>query len=137
VERSDTAIQALNQLDFYASQPEKYPFFDILSYEEDLTNGLTSPVRAAATCRVLGELGTADAQRRLVQIASNFELPVELRQAAVKSFAVAVQKCGLMLSRQQILNQYERYNASRDESEVSQQILGSLLDVLEGRTSSE
>lgn len=137
VERSDNAIQALNQLDFYASQPEKYPFFDILSYEEDLTNGLTSPVRAAATCRVLGELGTADAQRRLVQIASNFELPVELRQAAVKSFAVAVQKCGLMLSRQQILNQYERYNASRDENEVSQQILGSLLDVLEGRTSSE
>lgn len=137
VERGDNAIQALDQLDFYASQPEKYPFFDVLSYEEDLTNGLTSPARAEVTCRVLGELGTADAQRRLVQLASNFQLPVELREAAVQSFAVAVEKRGLMLSRQQILNQYERYNSSADETEASQQILGSLLDVLEGRSAKE
>lgn len=133
VERGDYAIQALDQLDYYASQPEKYSFFDVLSYESDLTNGLNSPARAEATCRVLGELGTADAQRRLVQLASNLQLPIELRQAAVKSFQVAVEKRGLMLSRQQILNQYERYNNSAEEAKTSQQILGSLLDVLEGR----
>ena len=134
-ERGENALKALNQLDRYASQPERYPFYDLLSYQDDLLGGLASPSRAASTCRVLGEMGTPDAQRRLLQFASNLQLPLELRQVAADAFAVAVQKRGVMLSRQEIMAQYERYNASAEESAESRILLGTLLDVLESRSS--
>ena len=134
-ERGENALKALNQLDRYASQPERYPFYDLLSYQDDLLGGLASPSRAASTCRVLGEMGTPDAQRRLLQFASNLQLPLELRQVAADAFAVAVQKRGVMLSRQEIMAQYERYNASEEESAESRILLGTLLDVLESRSS--
>ena len=134
VERGDNAVMALDQLGHFASQSDRYPFFDVVGYQDKLVGGLASPSRAASTCRVLGELGTADAQVRLLETASNMQLPVALRRIAVESFAVAVQKRGLMLSRQQILDQYARYNASADEPAESQQILASVLDVLESRS---
>ena len=134
-ERGENAVKALNQLDRYASQPEKYPFYDVLSYQDELLGGLASPSRAAGTCRVLGEMGTPDAQRRLLQFASNLQLPLELRQEAAGAFAVAVQKRGVMLSRQQIMAQYERYNASADDTAESRALLSTLLDVLESRSS--
>ncbi|MDG2015294.1 MAG: hypothetical protein P8J33_17440, partial [Pirellulaceae bacterium] len=134
-ERGENAVKALNQLDRYASQPEKYPFYDVLSYQDELLGGLASPSRAAGTCRVLGEMGTPDAQRRLLQFASNLQLPLELRQEAADAFAVAVQKRGVMLSRQQIMAQYERYNASADDTAESRALLSTLLDVLESRSS--
>jgi CheY-like chemotaxis protein len=132
-ERAEYAVRALQYLAHYASHPERYPFFDVLNQQERLLGGLASPARAADTCQVLGQLGTADAQSRLLEMVNNLQLPISLRRVAADSFAVAVRKRGLMLSRQQILRQYDRYNASAGEPAASQQILADVLDVLERR----
>ena len=134
LERGDFGVRALEHLSQYASQPERYPFFDLLNQQELLMGGLDIPATAADTCRVLGELGTAAAQTRLLETASNLQLPVALRRIAADSFSVAVEKRGLMMSRNQILGQYARYNASANEPAESQQILGELLDILESKT---
>ncbi len=133
-ERAAMGQAALDQLATYAEHSQRYAFFDLTRHERALSRLLASPASAAQTCALLGRIGTADAQLNLVNMASNDQLPVALRQAAAASFADAVRSRGLMLSRDAIMNQYERYNASAAESPETRGILGSLLDAIERRS---
>ena len=53
------------------------------------------------------------------------------RRAAASSFALAVAHRGLLLSREEILLQYDRYNRSAELDRETQQVLGSILDAIE------
>ena len=130
-ERVDFSVAALEYLAHYAASPQRYSFLDIAGHQDRLIGGLSSMAKAANTCKVLGQLGTADAQASLLATANNQTLPLSLRNVAAESFDTAVQRRGLMLSRQQILNQYDLYNASETQPLDSQQIMGSLLDSIE------
>ena len=133
VERLGFAHQSLDLLAQYAEQPERYAFYDLNRYGSDLTRLLALPSSAFQGCRLLGRIGTAEAQTNLVNTASNVQLPESLRRAAAESFSQAVKSRGLMLDRQAILAQYDRYNASEKEAPEAQLILGYLLDAIEGR----
>ena len=50
---------------------------------------------------------------------------------AAEALAASVAKFGIQLTREQILRQYDRYNASETADADTQQVLGSILDVLE------
>ncbi len=133
-ERANYSTRALSQLGAYATNRSRYPFFDILQYESVVVEALRTPMSTELAVRLLGELGTANAQTNLVDLASSQQSSIEIRRAATNAFFRAVQEHGIMLSRQQILQQYDRYNASRNSPKDSQEVLGALLDVLERKS---
>ena len=47
------------------------------------------------------------------------------------AFGRSVKAFGVLLTSQQVLNQYERYNRSRDLDRETQALLGSILDSIE------
>ncbi|MGI9517124.1 MAG: HEAT repeat domain-containing protein [Pirellulaceae bacterium] len=132
-ERNSYAVDALQYLGEYARQADKYPYFDLTAHQDQLMRALGSPAAAADTLRLLGEIGTPQAQSRLVNTASNIQLPAPLRKIAAESFAHAVRTHGLMLRNDDIQTQYDRYNSSGSQPPETQQILGYLLDAIEKR----
>jgi CheY-like chemotaxis protein len=110
-----------------------YRYYEVSSHFEALQNLILNPARTQAAMEILGNIGTPQAQRRLVDYASQSGAPLELRQLAVASFERAVVTRGLLLTTDEIRLQYERYKASSDQPGESQRIMGSLLDLLERR----
>ena len=103
-------------------------------YQDELTRLLYLPGFADPASQILTKLGTPAAQRELINFASQNGLPLEDRKKAVEAFARAVENGStLLLTRDEILRQYDRYNASESEAESTQQILGSILDAIESR----
>ena len=86
---------------------------------------------SAALSTLLG-LGTPESQRRLLDTASLEARPLEQRQAAAEAFAQSVARHGVLLTTAQIRQQYDRYNASSTAPAATQQVLGRLLDMIEG-----
>ena len=82
---------------------------------------------------VLGGLATPGAQAALVDVASNPSFDLIDRQAAAKAFAAAVARRGVLLTTRAIGTQYDRYNASEGLDAETQQVFGSVLDVIEAR----
>ena len=80
---------------------------------------------------MLGRVGTPYAQQQLVKFASQSGLPIELRQAAKDALARAFEQNGKLLTKDEILWQYDRYNASVSEPDESRQILADILDLIE------
>ena len=97
---------------------------------------MTNPVVAAKAARVLGLLGTPRAQRALVEFASTQLQPLVDRKAAAEALRVAVQQRGLLLTRDQLLHQYDLYNDSEILDPDTQQVLASILDAIEAPTRS-
>jgi CheY-like chemotaxis protein len=83
---------------------------------------------AAAT---LAALGTATGQHDLVELASNASAPLPQRSIAAQAFAESVRRHGILLTTGEIALQYDRYNASATADEVTQKLLGGILDAIE------
>jgi hypothetical protein len=130
-ERIRAAGFALEALAKLAEKPESYGFYDLLSMDQQMVEVLNSPLLSAKAARLLGFLGTPAAQQALVRFASTHLQPLAARQAAAAAFATAVGRRGLLLTRDELLDQYEVYNASEFLDRQTQQVLGSLLDTIE------
>jgi len=81
----------------------------------------------------LASLGTPAAQRELVNFASQSSLSAEERQKVVDAFVKSVNQGGTLLTTSEIQQQYDRYNASRNDPEGGRKVLGTILDVIESR----
>ena len=92
---------------------------------------LLMPELAAPSLAALAALGTPESQTALVDFASLSTQPIEARQQAVDALAASVAKFGVQLKRDQVVRQYDRYNASETADEATQELLGRLLDVIE------
>jgi hypothetical protein len=132
-ERMDMASAALDALADMVDQPPTGPKWDVLRHESQVIRALAVPGLTPKAARVLGLLGTARSQTALVDFASHFGRPIEDRQAAAAALAEAVKRRGPMLTRQQIRQQYDRYNASETQDAQTQAVLGSILDIIESR----
>lgn len=82
---------------------------------------------------VLAHANAAAAQRVLVDLASDLLVDVDDRRLAATAFRVNVYQHGTLLTRAELLRQYDRYNASATADEATQDVLGSVLDTLEAR----
>jgi hypothetical protein len=82
---------------------------------------------------VLGTLGTALAQRTLVDVASESGRPLAVRQAAAAAFRTAVAREHLQLTTKEILLQYDRYRLSEPLGPETQALLRHVLDTIEGK----
>ena len=81
----------------------------------------------------MGRLATPEAELALIEAASQTYLPLSARDAALAAFADAVKRRGILLTHDQIVLQYDRYNQSRTLDAETQRIRSAILDVLESR----
>ncbi|MBL8825332.1 MAG: hypothetical protein JNM18_00005 [Planctomycetaceae bacterium] len=100
--------------------------------EAALLEALEQPELAPLTAKLLGEFSSVTAQSALVNYASFVGRPIELRTAAANAFRASVKQFGILLTSQQMLTQYDRYNASERRPKAEQDVLASILDTLEG-----
>jgi HEAT repeat protein len=128
IRQASFALDALARL---AKEPDKYDFYNVMEWQAEVEEALTTRHLSTQAAQVLGLLGSPDAQQVLVDFASDLTRPLPARQAAAKAFGVAVKRHHLMLTRDQIMRQYLRYNQSEKSGVETQQVLASILDSIE------
>jgi len=129
--RAARAVAVLDWLAAASDSPDA-AFYDLLRLEDSVIPLLSDPRFAPRAARVLGGFATPESQRKLVDTASLVAFPIEARNAAVEAFVAAVGKRGVLLTRGQILQQYDRYNAAETLDGETQRVLGAILDAIEG-----
>ena len=129
------AVQAMEWLSQISKSSERYPFWDLSQYDQSIGQVANTPQLSASTCQTLGNLGTPHAQRQLADVASQHQLPLEIRQAAVAALQHAFKRHGILLTTEQIRLQYDRYNTSESLPEETQQVLSAVLNAIEQPTS--
>jgi hypothetical protein len=126
--------QAAQALDWLATLLTEGLPYDELRRDARLVNRLlfTAELNERAI-RVLAALGTAESQAALADYASAPALPIEGRRRAADALADSLARFGAQLTSDQILRQYDRYNASETADAETQDVLGGILDALEGK----
>jgi CheY-like chemotaxis protein len=129
--RLDQASFALDALVQLAQDPDRYHFYDLLRVEGAVRQALMHSPLAAQAAHLLGLFGTPSAQQALVEYAGTHAHPLAHRQAAVEGFRAAVERRGVLLTAAQLRRQYDWYNASEVLDGETQQVLASILDIIE------
>jgi hypothetical protein len=129
-ERKRQATMVLKWLADWTGREQK--IFDFSRLEDQMLAAVYFPDQGLDAVAVLGNLHTRDVQQTLVDLASRPAQPIKLRVAAAKAFGQNVRRNGILLTSQQILLQYDRYNQSEALDKATQQVLGSILDAIEG-----
>ncbi|MFO0902395.1 MAG: HEAT repeat domain-containing protein [Pirellulales bacterium] len=132
-ERLLHAALALEWIEQLTADDQTYSFYELSRQEPAIETALQTPELASRAAAVLGHFGTSRAQIALVDLASHVNRAAPDRWAAVSAFREAVKRRGLMLTRDEVMRQYERYNQSATADRETQRILGSILDILELR----
>jgi len=130
-ERMNQAVSALAYLTQMAENREDYAFYDLYRQQESIQSAFFVPELSSKAARLMGLLGNAQAQSALVTLASQHARPLAERQAAAEGFKAAIERCGLLLKRDEIVVQYERYNQSETLDAGTQQVLADILDAIE------
>jgi len=129
---AERQIQTAQTLKWLAAlSGRKETVFDFRRAEEAALSALFLPPLAADAVVVAGNLGTPESQQALVDLTSRWTQPLELRGAAARSFRHSVEENGILLTTDQILRQYDRYNESESLDVATQQVLGLILDTIE------
>jgi CheY-like chemotaxis protein len=136
-ERMVHAEFALQQIARLVGEPQTYAFYDLARYESSIRGALNNSPFTDSAARALGLLATPDAQRTLIDFANQTARPLLDRQSAAEAFAAAVRLRGILLTRGEILAQYDRYNESANADVETQKLLGSILDAIEAPSQSK
>jgi hypothetical protein len=134
IAQAQAALAAIGRL---ARTREAFTFWNLLRREDAVIAALDNPALTAAAAEVLAQYGTPKSQTALVNFASQNARPLTDRRAAAAAFAAAVKSRGLNLTQQQILAQFDRYNASEKLDAGTQSVLESLLDAIEAPTAAK
>lgn len=132
-ERMDMAAESLDALSQLVEQPSPAPSYELIRHEAQIIRALPVAGLSPRVARLLGLLGTPKAQSALIDFASQFGRPIADREAAAAAFAVAVKRRGILLTKDQIRLQYDRYNSSEGQDAKAQSVLSSILDAIESR----
>ncbi len=130
-ERLVHAAAALEWMLQLTENPSVYGFYELSKQEPAVESALQTPELTGRAALVLGRLGSSRAQLSLLDLAGNRARPILDRRAAAAGFRDAVQRRGLMLTRAEVLKQYERYNLSEAADRETQQVLSAILDTIE------
>ena len=128
-QRQVQAAQALGWIAVLTGLDQKV--FDLGRVEDAALAAQYVPMLGSTAVEVLGNLGTPKSQQALVDLASRWTQPLELRRAAARALGGSIRDHGILLTASQILMQYDRYNQSADRDAGTQQVLASILDAIE------
>ncbi len=129
-ERAAQAIQWIGQL-----LDQGHPYDELLRDVRVLSETVHVPGLVEPSLSTLALAGTTGSQLALIDFASRGVNPIEMRRLAAESFATSVQRFGKQMRLEAIHRQYERYNTSESADAETQQVLGQILDALEGKVS--
>lgn len=125
--QADIATQVAAQL-----LEDDRQFYRLRAASEMLVGRLQPTQADDAGWTVLENLGTHESQVALLGLASAPALGLASREAAVAAFEQSVEQFGVRITTEEITRQYDRYNVSATQPRESQQVLGRLLDIIEG-----
>jgi len=138
VDRAQRRAQGLKALEWIAALAgERRQPYDVRRLDASVAASLEAPGMTSAAIAALARLDTSPAQRALVNLASRLAAPLGDRQAAAHAFAESVAAHGTLLTSDEILSQYDRYNASETQSKETQQVLATILDTIEARAEAD
>ncbi len=126
IRQAQAALDWIHTL--YERPSPAYPSLDV---EKVGLHALTVAELQERGTAILALVGTHRAQKALVDFAGRITLPLPLRVAAVDAFRRNVEKHGVMLTTDEILLQYDRYNASETMDPGTQKVFGLILDIIE------
>ena len=129
--RGRQAKVAIKWLAKIAKDRQDYRFFDLSRHQAKIQQLIYQPGFLTPVSEILSNIATPESQQRLLDYASENSLPIDQRQAAVDAFKGSVGRVGILLTTDQIRLQYNRYNSSETQPKATQQLLGSVLDVIE------
>ena len=115
------------------SRPEQR-VFDAGGLDDVALKALYVPELAERATVLAGRLGLPAAQGALVDLASRETAPIALRRAAATALGHSIERHGILLTTDEILRQYDRYNASGTRDVATQQVLALILDYIEAPT---
>ena len=110
-----------------------HPYDEMLRQADVLKQTVHTPGLVESSLQALAVTGTAGSQQALIDYASQQVHPIETRRLAAAAFATSVERFGKQLRQLEIERQYQRYNDSETADAETQQVLGQILDVLEGK----
>lgn len=128
-ERAEQAAAAAGWIEDLLSEGPS--FYNLRGRSDELLAAVNRSSDIASTLPSLALVGTPDSQRTLANLASQDVLPIATRDAAAAAFDKSVQQHGLLLTSQEIVDQYDRYNASEQSDAQTQRVLGAVLDTIE------
>jgi len=105
---------------------------DLAKVEQVLISRLNDADLAPEVLNLLPALGTPASQRAMLQLINRSTCSAELRRQAVKAFQESVERHRVLLTSGEILRQYDLYNQLGPISDVDREILGQILDAIEG-----
>ena len=123
------AAVALGHLNRLAASKDRV--FAIRSGESPALGAIYLPELSEKAIKLLGKLGTPAAQKALVDLASNELQSIADRKKALTTLEKIIEQKGVLLTTDQILLQYRRYNASAGADRATQELLGRILDSIE------
>ncbi|MEN6457889.1 MAG: hypothetical protein ABFC63_03085 [Thermoguttaceae bacterium] len=124
--------QAARALDLLAELSRSSSrLYDLRRVQHLVITAFANPTIAAKAAPVLANVNSAEAQRALIDAASRPARPITLRQAAAAAFRQNVQDHGVLLTVDEIREQYARYNRSEKQDRATQRVLGLILDSIE------
>lgn len=129
--RRQQAGEAMKMLAALSEQPQS--LFDLSGMETVIESALYLDELAPLAASALGNLASPAAQRALVDMASQPNLPLANRKAAAQAFAQALEKRGIGLTIPQIQRQADRYNQIYDSDPESEEVLWLILDAIQSR----
>jgi CheY-like chemotaxis protein len=130
-ERLDKAKASIDWINAILAQPRHV--LPVGTLEPVLSRAAWNPALAPGAVQALAQIGVPGAQRTLVDLASRDGTDVAKRRAAAEAFAHNVERFGTLLSAGEILQQYDRYNASEHQPANVQAVLALVLDAMEAR----
>jgi len=136
IERAIHADQAAEWLVKLAEDKKMASVFELAPFERQLVTALFVPGVSKSISQVLAGFGSRRAQLALLRLADDGSQMLEDRIAAVKAFDSAINRAGILLTKNEIELQYTRFNAAEFENAESQKILASILDSIEQRVKS-
>lgn len=130
-EREGFAVDGLSILSKLSSEEGTQRPYELLSREGALVEASQRSGFSAPSLGVLSALGSPDSQALLATLAANSSLEVELRQRAAEAFADSIQRFGTRLSRRQVAEQYDRFNAAQNDE--GREAIARVLDAMEAK----
>ena len=115
----------------------KYEFYNLQRHTKYISEALFTPNISSAAAEALQHIPSPVAQKALVLLASNPGVDVGLRKTAAKAFKESIDKHGTLLTRPEVLAQYDLYNRSLGLDDATIDILGFILDAMEARVSAQ
>ncbi len=131
-QRQAEALRAMRCLAVLAATSTA--LYDMSRAQGTVLAALYVPTLSVPACEVLAQLGTPEAQRALVELASRAVQPLAARRAAAAAFRLNTEKFGVLLSAAEVRRQYDRYKQSGQQDAATQRVLSSLLDSIEAPT---